>query len=107
MRYMMLIYTDGAAAPGPSPDLREWARSADETGLSHQGIRLRPATEGRIVRVRNGEMLVTEGPFSEAAEQVMGVELVDCADLDEVIAAAAEHPASRGGAIDIRPFLEV
>ena len=56
------------------------------------------------VRVRDGETLVTDGPFAETKEFVAGFDVLECADLDEAIEVAAKHPSSWFQAIEIRPF---
>jgi hypothetical protein len=84
MRYMLLV--------------------CDDTTVPHRGVRLRPHTEAVTVRVRDGEVLVADGPFAETREQIGGYELVECADLDEAIEAAAGHPAASRHAVEIRPF---
>ena len=55
------------------------------------------------MRLRDGEVLLTDGPFAEGREQVGGLAVVDCADLDEAIAIAAAHPAAAFGQVEIRP----
>jgi hypothetical protein len=59
------------------------------------------------VRVRDGQRLVTDGPFAETREQLGGYFLVDVPDLDEAVAIAARIPAARFGTVEIRPVLEV
>jgi len=58
------------------------------------------------VRVRSGEVLVADGPFAETKEQIGGLDLVECADLDEAIEVASKHPVARFGSIEVRPFWE-
>jgi hypothetical protein len=58
------------------------------------------------VRVRNDELLLTDGPFAETKEQIGGFVLINCADLDEAIEIAAKHPAAGYGTIEIRPVFE-
>ena len=61
----------------------------------------------KVVRVRDGERIVTDGPFAETKEVMGGVFLVDLPDLDEAIRLAAMIPAAKGeGAIEIRPVLQ-
>ena len=55
---------------------------------------------------RQGELLVTDGPFAEAREWIVGFDVLDCADLDEAIKVAAEHPMAVGGRLELRPFVE-
>ena len=59
------------------------------------GAGLRPPTEATTVRVRDGELLLTDGPFAETKEQIGGFCLIDCADLDEAIEIAAEASGGR------------
>jgi hypothetical protein len=58
----------------------------------------------RTVRVRDDQVIVTDGPFAETKEQLAGFDVLDCADLDEAIQAAARHPMARGGLLEVRPF---
>jgi hypothetical protein len=69
------------------------------------GAALRPADTATTVRLRDSEVLTTDGPFVEAAEQLTGFFLVEAADLDAAIAMAAEIPAAAYGAIEVRPVL--
>jgi len=56
------------------------------------------------VRVRNGQVLIADGPFAETKELIVGFDLLECADLDEAIEVASSHPMSRIGRIEIRPL---
>ncbi|HEX6353992.1 YciI family protein [Actinophytocola sp.] len=85
----MLMITDDGAGP---------VESREGTLL------LRPPADAVTVRVRDGRLLRTGGPFAETKEHVAGVELVECADLDEAIAIASTHPAAGRHPIEIRPF---
>jgi hypothetical protein len=76
----------------------------DRRGVRLIGDRLRPASDATTVRVRNGEVLLTDGPYAETKEQMGGFDVIECADLDEAIAVAAKHPITRFGMIEIRPF---
>jgi hypothetical protein len=71
------------------------------------GRELNGRNTARVVRVRNGERLVTDGPFAETKEILGGVFLLDLPDLDEAIRLAAMIPAAEDtGAIEIRPILQ-
>ncbi len=59
------------------------------------------------MRVRNDEVLITDGPFAETKEQLGGYYLVDCADLDEALEVAAKIPGARSGSIEVRPIWEI
>jgi hypothetical protein len=60
----------------------------------------------KVVRVRDGERIVTDGPFAETKEIIGGVFLVDLPDLDEAIRLAAQIPVAEHGSIEIRPILQ-
>jgi hypothetical protein len=109
MRYMLLMWDDETEALSPEqiaalPEMTTWLKDVEARGVSHQGVRLRPAAQARTVRIRNGELLVTDGPFAETKDQMAGFELIDCTDLDEAIEVAAGHPTAARFSIEIRPF---
>lgn len=64
-------------------------------------------TTATSVQVRQGEVLVTDGPFAETAEQLGGYFLVDADNLDEAIAIAGRIPGARRGTVEIRPLEEL
>ena len=68
---------------------------------------LHPSGETRCVQVRDGQRLVTDGPFAETREQIGGYFLVDAKDLDEAIQIAARIPGARIGTVEVRPVTEV
>ena len=68
---------------------------------------LQPVTHAKTVRIRNGKMSVTDGPFTETKEQLAGFYLLEAKDLDEAIAMAAKIPPAREGSIEIRPVREL
>jgi hypothetical protein len=73
-------------------------------GVRILGNRLRPATDATTVRVRDGETLITDGPYVETKEQMGGFDVIECADLDEAVEIASKHPIARLGMIEVRPF---
>lgn len=106
MRYMMFVATDpDAERYDPDADnIVEWVDKYDSAGKRVTGDRLRPVEDATTVRRRQGEVLVTDGPFTEAREWIAGFDILECADLDEAIAIAAEHPMARFGRLELRPF---
>jgi hypothetical protein len=66
-------------------------------------VRLRPTSSATTVRVRDGDLVIADGPFAETKEQIAGFYLVECADLDEAIQVAARIPAVHSGTIEVRP----
>jgi hypothetical protein len=108
MKYMMFVCTDTEPDTDKAnePDIEVWVRENDESGRRVRGAVLAPAASATTVRVRNGELLVTDGPFTETKEVIAGFDLLECADLDEAIMVARTHPMARGGRIEIRPFAD-
>jgi hypothetical protein len=115
MRYALLICTDESSDAALSPD-EVGARYAEyaafgETyatkGVLQGGERLRPTTDATTVRVRDGEVLTSDGPFAETKEQVGGYFVVDCRDLDEAIEVSAKLPGAKHGTIEVRPIWEM
>lgn len=106
MRYIMFVAVDpdpdGSGDPLPSVD--EWFDEINADGTWVIGERLRPVSDARLVRVRNGQVLVTDGAFTESKEWIAGFDILECDDLDEAIAIAARHPQANGGKLELRPF---
>ena len=106
MQYMLFIANDPEAEPyDPSQDnIEDWVKENDERGTRRDGDRLRPPADATLVRRRGGELLVTDGPFTESKEWIAGFDILECENLDEAIAIAGAHPMARFGRIEIRPF---
>lgn len=106
MKYMMFVCTDTEpdTSTEPEPDIEEWVTGLEDRGKWITGDRLRPLTDATTVRVRSGELLVTDGPFTESKEWIIGFDILVCADLDEAIEIAARHPMARNGRLELRPF---
>ena len=68
------------------------------------GGALRSAGEAAIVQVRDGEVLVSDGPFAETKEQIGGYGVIECADLDAAVQIAAGHPLARTAKVEVRPY---
>jgi hypothetical protein len=66
--------------------------------------RLRLCSDATTVRVRDGELLGSDGPFAETKEQMGGFDIIECPSLDEAVEIAAIHPAAASGAIEVRPL---
>jgi hypothetical protein len=71
------------------------------------GNALEPIATATTVRVRDGQVQVTDGPFAETREQLAGFYLIDAEDLDQAIEVAAGIPPARVGSIEIRPIREL
>jgi hypothetical protein len=106
MKYMMIVCYDPAIkAPetGDGPDINDRVSEMDGRGVRLEGHPLSP-DEATTVRVRNGEVLVSDGPFAETKELMAGYDMLECADLDEAIEVASKHPLAKRGAMELRPF---
>ena len=69
--------------------------------------RLQPASAATTVRIRNGETLVTDGPFAETKEQLGGYYVLECENIDEALEYAAKIPAAEDGSIEVRPVWQM
>jgi hypothetical protein len=109
MKYMMFVCSDSEpdTDPAPEPDIHAWVAENDAAGRRIAGNVLGPVSAATTVRVRNGELLVSDGPFAETKEVIVGYDLLECADLDEAIEVARTHPMARYGRIELRPFGEL
>lgn len=109
MKYMMFVCTDTEPDTDPTelPDIDKWVAENDSRGRRLSGNELGPTSAATTVRVRDGELLVSEGPFVETAEVIVGFDLLDCADLDEAIEVARTHPMARHGRLELRPFADL
>ena len=118
MNYALMVYSDQSAWESYSEEeaarLREeampaWIACFEELGKADpnlEGFELESASTAKVVRVRNGERLVTDGPYAETKEQIGGVFLADLPDLDEAIRLAALVPAATYGSLEVRPVVE-
>lgn len=106
MKYLMFVATDASTEQdrAAAPDIEEWFAYVSGKGAWVAGDRLRPVEDATTVRVRSGELLVTDGPFTESKEWIAGFDILECADLDEAIDIASRHPQAYGGKIELRPF---
>ncbi|GAA4235506.1 YciI family protein [Actinomadura meridiana] len=108
---MLLICDDEGVSPSneelaDDPVHRAWVDDLERRGAEVLGMRLRPVVDATSVRVRDGETLVSDGPFAETKDFVGGFVIIECADLDEAIEIAAGHPYARWGGVEIRPVWE-
>ncbi|MET8157222.1 YciI family protein [Sphaerisporangium sp. NPDC005289] len=108
MKYMMFVCTDTEPDTDKenAPDIDVWVEENDAKGRRLQGMALAPTSTATTVRVRNGELLVSDGPFAETQEVIVGFDLLECADLDEAIEVARAHPMAREGRLELRPFAD-
>jgi hypothetical protein len=111
MKYVLLICDDEIDSPtneelDADPVHQAWIADLDRRRAKLAGARLRPVVDATTVRVRDGETLVSDGPFAETKDFVGGIVILECEDLDEAITIAAGHPYARFGSIEVRPVWE-
>jgi hypothetical protein len=112
LQYLLLIYQAEAEAKarGEAAQAELFAaygaftRSIKESGNHRGGEALQPVANATAVRVRDGKTLVTDGPFAETREQLVGYYLIEAEHLDEAIAIAARIPSAGFGTIEVRPI---
>ena len=106
MEYMLFIASDSEpdASPEQPGEIEAWIEEGKRRGIRKTGNRLRPNEDATTVRIRGGELLVTDGPFSESKEWIAGFDIIECENLDEAIDFVSRHPMARAGRIEIRPF---
>jgi hypothetical protein len=105
MQFLMLVCRDTVPVePTAGGDVEEWVSTMDGRGVRLAGDRLAPEREASVVRVRRGEVLVTDGPFLETKEVLGGFDLLECRDMAEAIEVAAAHPFATQGVLEIRPI---
>ena len=114
MKYLCLIYdeekklatmskADGDAMMGEYFGFTEGIK---KSGHYLGGNALQPVQTATTVRVRNGKLSTTDGPFAETQEQLGGYYLIEAKDLNDAIRVAAQIPSSRIGSIEVRPIME-
>jgi hypothetical protein len=115
MRYLLMICGDETELEAASPEesaarFNEYVKFGEEMtrrGVLEGGERLRPTTDATTVRVREGDVVTSDGPFAETKEQIGGFYLVECKDLDEAIDVASKIPGARAGSIEVRPIWQM
>ena len=113
MQYMCLIYDDETVwQTRPEDDRNQifgeymgFTESIQKSGNMVAGDALQPTSTATTVRIRNGETLLTDGPFAETKEQLGGYYLIEAKDADEALAIAARIPSARYGSIEVRPVM--
>jgi len=106
VKYLLMICGDETAEAHANDGCGGWSEEMESRGVVEGAAGLRPPAEATTVRVRDEQLLLTDGPFAETKEQIGGFVLIDCAALDEAIEIASKHPAAGYGTIEIRPLLE-
>ncbi len=114
MKYLCLIYDDEKQMEGMPKDESDafmgeyfaFTQGIQESGQFIAGEALHPVHTATTVRIRNGQMSTTDGPFAETKEQLGGFYLIEARDLNEAIQVAAKIPSARTGSIEVRPVVD-
>jgi len=115
MRYLCLIYDNEQAwekmpkeeADAVFGEYFSFTEGIKQAGQHLGGEALQPTPTATTVRVRNGKVQTTDGPFAETKEQLGGYYLIDARDLNDAIQVAAKIPSARYGSIEVRPIMEI
>ncbi len=116
MQYLMIHYIDESI---PNWDVRShefedqeeeraleaWDAEMLARGILVGGARLKPVRDTTTLRVRGGELLVTDGPYAETKEQIAGYIVLECESLDQAIEVSSRHPTAKIGTFELRPIL--
>jgi hypothetical protein len=113
MQYLLMIYRNEAELGKMSAaerkqmmaDYGTFTQSIVQSGHFKAGDGLQPTTTATTVRVREGKMLTTDGPFAETREQLGGYYLIEAKDLDTALGIAARIPGAKTGSIEVRPVM--
>lgn len=105
MRFVLFIVDDPdhtEADEAAAPSIDDWFADVRTQQAFVQGVRLQPVGEARTVRVRGGETLVTEEPFTISAETILGFGIIECDTIEQAIDIAACNPTAYRGRIEVR-----
>ena len=114
MRYLCAIYGDESAWNDATPEqtgqvmdaYNAFTEEARAAGVMAGGEGLESTSSATTVRVRDGERVLSDGPFAETKEQLGGFYLLDCDSLDEAIEWAAKIPGAATGSVEVRPVMD-
>jgi hypothetical protein len=112
MKFALLIYEDETFWSRTPPEelgpmMEGYQRFGETAGERiRSGEALQPTATATSVRVRDGERLLTDGPFAETKEQLGGFYVLECENLDEAIEWAAKIPGAQSGCVEVRPVMD-
>ncbi len=108
MKYLCLVYLDERKLETVADsDCKAWGETLRTSGHHIAAEALQSVHAATTVRVRNGKVSVTDGPFAETKEQLAGFYLIEAKDLNEAIQLASKIPPARVGSIEVRPTREL
>ena len=105
---VMHDYVNNPPIPDPTKDVEMYARvGAFNESIAEKIIfagGLEAPSTATVVQERDGQLLISDGPYAETKDLIAGFDVLECADLDEAIEVASKHPMAWAGAIELRPF---
>ena len=112
MQYLLMIYSNeveyAKIDPGTYKNIvgeyETFTKDIVQSGNFKAGDRLQPTSTATTVRVKDGKVMTTDGPFAETREQLGGYYLIEAKDLDAALGIAARIPGARYGSIEVRPI---
>ncbi|MGQ0657888.1 MAG: YciI family protein [Chromatiales bacterium] len=108
MKYLCLVYSEEKKLDTmPDSECLAYDELLRKSGHCIASEALQPVQTATTVRVRNGKVSVTDGPFAETKEQLAGFYLIDARDLNEAIQIASKIPPARVGSVEVRPIREL
>jgi hypothetical protein len=108
MKYLCLVYgEENQLYSMPDDECIACGEALRDRGQCLAAEALQPVQTATTVRVRNGKLSITDGPFAETKETLAGFYLIDARDLNEAIQIAAKIPPARVGCVEVRPIREL
>ena len=108
MKYLCLVYLEAQKRHAvPDRECQACGTALRDSGVLVAAEALQPIDTATTVRVRNGKLTVTDGPFAETKEQLAGFYLIEARDLNDAIQIAAKIPPAREGSVEVRPVREL
>ena len=108
MKYLCLVYLEEQKLRAvPDSECMACGNGLRESGTLVAAEALQPIGTATTLRIRNGKVAITDGPFAETKEQLAGFYLIEARDLDEALQVAAKIPPAREGSIEVRPVRQL
>jgi hypothetical protein len=106
MQFLLIICHDESFVPTQSlvNEIVAWIEEMESRGVRRYGNPLRPPNDAMTVRVREGKIQLTAGPFAKSKEKMCAYELIECPTLEQAIDAASRHPMAKVATIEVRPI---
>jgi hypothetical protein len=112
VKFMLFTYRDPSVQLTPEQRatvpaaVGAWCDEMDGRGVRLAGHVLAPVSAARAIRLREGDLMVDDGPVSEQTLHIAGFNILECADVDEAIEVAAKNPGASFGVLELRPIEE-